>query len=258
LSIEVTDVALGCARAQVTHPSQPSDVGVLLYPTMWGIDAAMRRFAVDLAARDMSVVTWDPYAGEPPSEVLMEMVVRSKAYEDGRAIDALNLIVDHMQTGLGLRQIAGIGWCFGGRIGLLHAGLDHRIAVLSAYNPTILSPTPVAIAGVGVTSKSDFPGQTMDECDLARRIVGPVQVTRPARDFTQPTEYQVLIDALFEREAPTFYEYYPGVGHGFSYTPGEANERAQRYAWTGTLSLLASLRAKNLTGRSIWPERTRP
>jgi len=258
VSIEVTDVALGSARAQVTAPSQPSEAGVLLYPTIMGIDAAMRRFAEDLAAREMTVVTWDPYAGEPTSDVLMEMVVRSKACEDSRAVDALKLITDHMQTKLGLRQIAGIGWCFGGRIGLLHAGLDDRIAVLSAYNPTILSPTPVEIAGVGVTSKADLPGQTMDEFDLARRIVGPVQVTRPARDFTQPAEYQALIDALFKREAPTFYEYYPGVGHGFSYIPGEANERAQRYAWTGTLSLLASLRAKNLIGRSIWPERTRP
>lgn len=242
MSIRVIDVVVGTARAQVTTPSQLSGAGVLLYPTIMGLNASMRRFAEDLAARDMTVVTWDPYAGEPASDVLMEMVARSKAYEDRVAIDALIPIVDHMQNEFGLRKIAGIGWCFGGRIGLLHAGLDDRIVALSAYNPTILSPTPVTIAGVGVTSKADLPGQTMDEFDLARRIVGPVQVTRPAHDFTQPAEYQALIDALFQRDAPTIYEYYPGVGHGFSYTPGQANERAQRYAWTGTLSLLASLK----------------
>jgi len=212
-----------------------------------GIDAALRRFAQELAAFEMTVVAWDPYAGEPTSDVAMEMVHRSKACEDSKAIAELKLIADHMQAEFGLERIAGIGWCFGGRIGLLHAGLDDRIAVLSAYNPTILSSTPVEVAGVGVTSRADFPGQTMDEFHLARRIVGPVQVTRPAQDFTQPAEYRALIDALFEREAPTFYEYYPGVGHGFSYIPGEANERAHRHAWARTLSLLSNLKSQRLT-----------
>lgn len=45
--------------------------------------------------------------------------------------------------------------------------------------------------------------------------------------------------ALRTRQDPTIYEYYPAAGHGFSYTPGEANERAHRYAWATTLSLFA-------------------
>lgn len=242
MSFEVTDVTLDAARIQVATPARPSGVGVLLYPTIMGNDQPMRGFAADLAARDMTVATWDPYAGAPTSSVVMEMVVRSKAFQDEAVIAELKAITGYMHGELGLKHIGGVGWCFGGRIGLMHAGLDPRISVLCAYNPTILPIAPVNIEGVGVFSKADMPGQTMDEFDLSRRIVGPVQVTRPGHDFTQPAEYDALAKALFERDTPTFYENYPGVGHGFSYTPGEANERAQRYAWMNTVALLSTLK----------------
>jgi carboxymethylenebutenolidase len=245
MTVEVTEIAEGSARARVVAPSEPSGIGVLLYPTIFGVNAAMERFAGELAELGMTVAAWDPYRGEPISDDLMQMVKRSAAVEDTTAIDEVRAIADHMQAELGLRRLGGIGWCFGGRIGLLHAGLDDRIAVLCSYNPTILSPTPVEVVGVGTTSKADLPGQTMDEFELAARIVGPVQVTRPEHDFTQPAEYQTLVDALFRRPAPTFYEYYPGVGHGYSYEPGAENERAHRYTWAGTISLLGSLTDQN-------------
>lgn len=237
----MTDLAIGPARAQVASPPERSRVGVLLYPTIFGINAPMRRFAGELADLQTTAVVWDPYRGEPADGPVLEMIERSKACQDDAAIVDLKLIVEYMQSELGVERIAGIGWCFGGRIGLLHAALDNRVTVLCSYNPTMLSVTPVEVAGVGLTSKADQPGQTMDEMDLARRIVGPVQVTRPEQDFTQPAEYEALAGALFQRADATFYEYYPGAGHGFSYTPGEANERAHRLAWTRTLSLLSGL-----------------
>lgn len=236
-----TELAIGPARAQVTVPVGRPRIGVLLYPTIMGITPAMRQFATELAGLQQAVAVWDPYRGTPADGSMMEMIERSKTCEDDAAVEDLRLIVDHMCSKLGVERLAGIGWCFGGRIGLLHAALDDRISVLCSYNPTMLSTTPVEVAGVGVTSKADHPGQTMDELDLARRIIGPVQVARPEHDFTRGAEYQTLLDALFQREDPTFYEYYPGAQHGFSYTPGEANERAHRLAWTVTLSLLSVL-----------------
>jgi carboxymethylenebutenolidase len=237
----VGDVAIGAARARVVAPAEPGPIGVLLYPTIFGVNAAMDRFAGELAEAGLTAVVWDPYRGEPISSELMAMVKRSAAIEDGTAIADVRAITDHMLAELGLAHLGGLGWCFGGRIGLLHAGLDERIEALCTYNPTILPAVPVEIEGVGTTSKADMPGQTMDEFELAEKIVGPVQVTRPQRDFTQPVEYANLFEALRRRPAPTFYEYYPGVGHGFSYEPGEANERAHRYAWASTLALLGLL-----------------
>ena len=235
------DLRLGSARAWVAPPRGRSGGGVLLYPTIFGINPPMRRFAGELAERGLTAVVWDPYRGEPLGDAIGEIIEQSKTVTDDAAVDDLRRIVDHMRSELGLERIAGIGWCFGGRIGLLSAALDDRIALLCSYNPTMLPITPIEVPGVGPTSKADHPGQTMDEMDLARRISGPVQVTRPEQDFTQPAEYEALAAALFAREAPTFYEYYPGAEHGFSYTPGAANERAQRLAWTRTLSLLSDL-----------------
>ena len=142
---------------------------------------------------------------------------------------------------MGLAGTAAIGWCFGGRIGLLHAGSDQRVLALSAYNPTIWSPTPIEINGVSI-SRADFAGQTLDEFALAKAIRGPVQISRPEHDFTTDAEYMRLMNALCERSDPTLYEYYPDAHHGFSYTPGEANERAHRFAWNATLAMLSASR----------------
>jgi carboxymethylenebutenolidase len=241
MDVEVTDVALGPSRARLTVPMQPNGAAVLLYPTIFGVTAWLGAFAEELAQLGLTVVAWDPYRGEPVSDSVMEMVRRSASCQDEAAMEDVTLIVDHLRSSLGVGEVAGLGWCFGGRIGLVHAGVDPRITLLCSYNPTMLSVTPVDVPGIGTTSRADQPGQTMDELALARDIVGPVQVTRPQHDFTQPAEYASLATALFERDDPTFYEYYPGAGHGFSYTPGEANQRAQTLAWSRTRSLLCGL-----------------
>ncbi|WP_169814668.1 dienelactone hydrolase family protein [Nocardia pseudovaccinii] len=238
--IESEDVRLGSLRIHVAHPVLASRSGVLLYPTIMGIDDAMRSFAQAFADAGMYAVVWDPYNGEDGVGDPMQMLAKSKEVEDRAAVRDLGLIVDHMRDELGLTSIAGIGWCFGGRIAIVHGGSDDRIQAVSAYNPTIWSPSlpPVEIAGHPV-SRADFPGQTLDELALAATINGPVQVCHPAHDFTPPVVYQELMDVLRTRSNPTIYEFYPGVDHGFSYTPGQANEQAHRFAWATTLSMFS-------------------
>ncbi len=235
------DRRLDSLRIHVSHAGRTSHAGVLLYPTIMGLDDTMRAFAKSFASKGLTAVVWDPYDGEDGTGNVKEMFAKSKRREDKSVVRDLKLIVDYMKSALDLTSIAGVGWCFGGRIAILHGGSDDRIEALSSYNPTIWSPTPVSIEGMPVpVSRSVFQGQTMDEFALAAAVRGPVQVCRPEHDFTQPAEYQRLIDALHTRHDPTFYEYYPGSGHGFSYTPGRANESAHRFAWAATLSLLSA------------------
>jgi carboxymethylenebutenolidase len=231
---------LGSARASLTRPARGNGVGVILYPTIFGLNKAIAGFASNLSEAGFTVAIWDPYDGETLSSNIVAVVARSKQIEDDRCVESLQAITNYLRS-LGLGRIGGVGWCFGGRIPLLHAGRDARVTALSSYNPTILPPEPVEVAGVGKICRSDCPGQTMDECKLAEGIEGPVQVTRPGHDFTQPPQYRRIVDTLFARTFPTFYEYYPLVGHGFSFTPGDANEAAQRYAWRNTHQLLDSL-----------------
>lgn len=155
-AVRSEDARIGALRIHVAHGTSGSRAGVLLYPTINGLDETMRARASSLASAGMTAVLWDPYDGE-----------------DG----------------------SGDVW--------------------------------------------DFPGQTMDEFALAASIRGPVQVCRPGHDLNQPAEYRRLLDALHARHDPTFYEYYPEAEHMFSHKPGQANERAHRFAWAATLSVLS-------------------
>ena len=232
------DVRLGSLRVHVARTSQDSRGGVLLYPTIRGLDHTMRAQAREFASAGLTALVWDPYNGEDATGDVFQMLDRSKECEDRSMVRDLKSVVDFMQDELGLASIAGTGSCFGGRVALVHGGSDDRICAVSAYNPTIFLDTPIDFAGHSL-SRADFPGETLDVFELAASINGPVQICRPERDFTLPAAYEQLLDALRTRPEPTFYEFYPGADHGFAYAPGEANEKAQRFAWASTLSLFS-------------------
>jgi carboxymethylenebutenolidase len=236
-NVTAEEQRLGSLRIHVARPQSDSKVGALLYPTIFGLEDSMRGFARSIADAGVTAVVWDPYDGEDSTSDAKEMLARSKDREDAEVVRDLKAIVDHMEGELDLPDIAAVGWCFGGRLALVHAGSDDRVGTVCTYNPTMWSETPVAI-GPFTQSRADFVGQTMDEFELAKAIGGPVQVCRPGSDFTQPAEYDRLIGALHSRNDPTVYEYYPKAEHGFSYTPGADNERAQRQSWATTLELL--------------------
>ena len=230
------DHRLGDLRVHIAYPEHESTTGVLLYPTIMGLDDAMRGLAADFAVLGLTAVVWDPYKGLDAAGSMMDMLARSKTCEDTAMIRDLQIITEVAQRQLGLASLGGIGWCFGGRVGLLHAGADSRVQALAAYNPTIYSVLGHVILG-GTVRRSEFPGKTLDEYAFAARIAGAVQIARPEHDFTASAEYDRLIETLSARSGPTFYDFHPDAGHGFSYSPGEANAKAHRYAWALTLAM---------------------
>lgn len=236
-SIRCEDIRLDALRIHVAYSAVQSGIGVILYPTIMGINEPMRSFAMALADEGLTGVIWDPYDGVEGTGVMPEMLARSRRREDHDVVRDLKRIVDYMQESLDLVSIAGIGWCFGGRIGLLHAGCDSRVGAMAAYNPTIWSVEGIELNSQKIC-RADFPGQTMDEFAVAANIRGPVQIAEPQNDVTRRQEYQRLMEVLQMRAYPSFHEYYPGAGHGFSYVPGLANQHAQRYAWRSSLSMI--------------------
>lgn len=237
--INVEDRRLGDLRVHVAQPDDRTGAAILLLPTIFGLTDVMRGFARDIAGAGMTAVVWDPYDGRDAVDDVPQALALSKQRDDPGVVRDLKLIVDHMHAGLGCGSIGTIGWCFGGRLALVHAGSDDRVRAVSAYNPTIWPTTPVEVGGV-LMSRADHPGQTLDEFALAAAIRAPVQVSRPQNDLTQPGEYERLLDALLAREDLTTYDYHPGADHGFSYSPGEANARAHRFAWAATIALLST------------------
>lgn len=233
-------VRRGNLRLYVARPDAPGRAGVLLHPTIAGLEPRMTRIADAFAQEGFTAVVWDPYDGEDQPIDTMLNFARSKLLTDVGVVQGITRTTDFMQKELGLEAIGSIGWCLGGRTALLHAGLDPRIQAVSAYNPTLLSATPVNVWGQSL-SKADVPGQTMDEMAIARKIVGPVQVVRPGHDICQPAEYETLRQALYSRAYPTIFEYHPEAEHGFSYTLDKpASIKANALAWPSSVALFRS------------------
>jgi carboxymethylenebutenolidase len=232
------DVRLGPLRVHVARPAQQSGVGVLLYPTIRGLDETMRQAARMLAAAGMCAVVWDQYNGEDVTGDITDLLARSRQCEDSTVVHDLTTVVDFMHDDLALVSVAGLGYCFGGRIALIHAGNDDRIRAVGSYHPSIFLDAPIMFGGRPL-SRADFPEQTMDEFALAAAINGPVQISQPEQDFTLQAAYDRLRAALLTRPEPTFFEYHPGAQHGFAFAPGEANDRAIRYARATTTAIFA-------------------
>lgn len=201
--------------------------------------------ATELAERGYASLVWDPYRGDPAPKATGDQLAQSKRIRDEDAMGELRTAVDYLTGPLKLRSVATIGWCLGGRFGLLHAGIDQRVAAAIAYNPTIYAQHPVPLYGIP-TSKADFPGQSLDEFTLAAQIACPVQIFRPGHDLAQPAEYERLEQALAGRRAATQTAYFPDAKHGFSYhTDTAADRAAAKLAWPVTLAVLEATRASS-------------
>jgi carboxymethylenebutenolidase len=235
--VGVEAIRLYKLRLFVARAAQPAKMGVVILPTIAGANEFTQTTAKAFAAEGMTAVVWDPYDGQDVPVGMMDQLAWSKKITDDYAVDSLKHIVGYMNSTLSVEKVCSIGWCLGGRFGLIHAGRDTRVAAVASYNPTVYSLNPVTLFGA-TFSRADFPGQTMDDFATAAAIGCPVQLARPEHDICQPAEYSKLQDALFKRKQPTLYEYYPGVGHGFAYTlDNPANVLAHRRAWALSLAM---------------------
>lgn len=238
-NITARDVQVGSLHLHVAQPVEATHVGVLLYPTIAGLDEHMSAQAATLAEDGLTAVVWDPYDGNPPAGGRVAALELSKSFQDEDIVRSVTRVLDYMQDELSLGSFSAFGWCFGGRVALLHAGLDPRIGGVVAYNPTIWGDQVVEFGPMRF-SGADFPGETMDVVAGASAIHGPVQICHPEHDFTPQDVYDELLARLRTRPAPTFYEYYPGVGHGFGQGPTEADAAARAAAWPRTLRTLSA------------------
>lgn len=237
--ISTSDVQVGSLHLHVAQPVEATHVGVLLYPTIAGLDEHMRDQASTLAEAGLTAVVWDPYDGNQPAGGRVAALELSKTFQDEDIVRSVTQALDYMQDELGLTSFSAFGWCFGGRVALLHAGVDRRIGGVVAYNPTIWRDQIVEFGPMRF-SGADFPGETIDVIAGASAVHGPVQICHPEHDFTPQDVYDSLLSQLRTRQDPTFYEYYPGVGHGFGQGPTEADAAARASAWPRTLRTLSA------------------
>jgi carboxymethylenebutenolidase len=215
-------------NAYLARADDPSGAGVLLLPAAYGLGEFVKRRADDLAAAGLTALVWDPFRGRDVSGLgLPELMRLLRSIQDADALAEHRRLLDHMDGELGVKRPGVIGWCFGGRLALVLAAREERVAACVAYHPSI--------------REEQAPNQTEDAFALAGEIPCPVQWVHPGNDSVlTPATFATLRDALLGREkGSTDLQLHPGAEHGFMERGGtEANERATRLAWPQTVAFL--------------------
>jgi carboxymethylenebutenolidase len=200
--------------------------GVLILPTIFGVNEFAREYADTLASAGMTAAVWDINSGLPLTTDYQECIKRARTLTDAGVAGMVDRWLGKMTGDLKLTSVAVLGFCIGGRFALLQAARDKRLRGCAMAYPSIESPR--------------LGNQESDALALASDIACPVHVLRPGNDHvTSPETYELLTQALLKRRAPTTLQVHPDAEHGFMHrkTP-EANVAATALASPQVIAFL--------------------
>jgi carboxymethylenebutenolidase len=226
MSIKTQDVAGDGLYGYLARPETPGKGGVLIMPTIFGVNPFVRGYADTLARAGLTAAVCDFYSGEPLPASYEEALARARKLDDDIADDIEGRWLDYLQresSALGV-----LGFCLGGRFVLLRAAQDGRIKACAAAYPSIDNPMK--------------PNQSKDALRLAATIRCPVLICQPGIDHVaSPETYRMLRDALLGRSAPTVIQYFPEAEHGFMHRKEPAaNPAATAIASPQVVAFLAA------------------
>jgi carboxymethylenebutenolidase len=203
---------------------------MLLLPMITGIGEQVRDWADELAGRGVTALVWDPFKGRSidnsTREELSELL---RGHDDDTVLAEQVALLDHLLGELGCAKAGVIGWCLGGRLALLLAAKDHRLAGVTAFHPTV--PSKLATH------------HSYDTIAEVGRITAPVLVSYPSADTLVPVaDFEALQTALQARSTgATISHFFPGADHGFSDRGRHGkpvNADAFRLAWPQALAFI--------------------
>ena len=210
----------------VAEPDAAALGGVLILPTIFGVNEFARQYADTLAQAGMTAAVWDINSGLPLTTDYQECIKRARTLTDQSVAGMVTEWIETMLSDYGLKSVAVIGFCIGGRYAILQAARDKRLRACAMAYPSIESPR--------------LANQELDALALAAEIACPVHVLRPGNDHvTSPETYEILTAALLKRSAPTTLQIHPAAEHGFMHrkTP-EANVTATALASPQVIAFL--------------------
>jgi carboxymethylenebutenolidase len=224
--IRTEQIAQGRVDGHIAHAERPRG-GVLILPTITGVDDHMRDRARVLAEAGFTAMIWNPYPGEAPPADLAAAQPRAGKLNDG-GLESMSACVSHLLGALRLPAVAVVGFCLGGRYAVLLAAKDKRIVGCVPYYPSIRVPMS--------------PNQTLDAIALAAQIECPVHLVHGTADqvFLEPVflKLRAVLDA---RKVPTTVQVHPGAVHSFmrpDLHANPANAEAARRSWPPAVAFL--------------------
>jgi carboxymethylenebutenolidase len=186
----------------LAQPDAPTTGGVVILPTIFGVNAFVRGYAETLARAGLAAAAWDMHDGMPMITDYEESKRRARRHSDAGAAVAIRKWTDYLMSALNVTSVGVIGFCIGGRFALLTAAQDERIKACAAAYPSIEDPR--------------LPNQEQDAVARAAEIRCPVHVLQPGHDHVASVEtYAALKEKLFGRPVPTIWQYHPAAEHGF-------------------------------------------
>jgi carboxymethylenebutenolidase len=186
----------------VARPADGARSGVLILPTIYGVNEFARGYADILAHAGLAAAVWDINSGQPLVTDYQECIRRARTLTDRGVIGLLMVWTETMSSEMGLASIGVLGFCIGGRFALLQAADDKSIKACAIAYPSIESPR--------------LPNQELGALALASDIACPVHMLQPGNDHvTKPETYETLKQALYKRNAPTVVQLHPEAEHGF-------------------------------------------
>jgi carboxymethylenebutenolidase len=226
MSIECRTLSGPDLFGYVAAPKAGARGGVLILPTIFGVNEFARSYADAVANAGLAAAIWDINSGLPLSTDYQECIRRARTLSDEGVMSLTERWHDALKGQCGAGAIGVLGFCIGGRFALLQASRDRSVAACTIAYPSIENPR--------------LQNQTMDALALAAEIECPVQMLRPGNDHVSSSEtYEVLTQALLSRRRPTMIQMYPEAEHGFMHRPTpEANVAATKLASPQVIAFL--------------------
>ena len=161
----------------LAQPDAPTTGGVVILPTIFGVNAFVRGYAETLARSGLAAAVWDLYEGLPLTTDYEESKSRARKLSDAGTQAKVEKWIDHMLNDLQLTSVGVIGFCLGGRYALMTAAQDTRIKACAAAYPSIDSPRLPSHAHIVPGDRPKTPGKPA-------RAVGGAATPRPTATTT--------------------------------------------------------------------------
>jgi carboxymethylenebutenolidase len=222
----IEELAAARVNGHLVHAQRPRG-GILLLPTIFGVDPFAQGRAKQLADAGFSTLVWNPYPGESRPGAMPDAMARAAKLHDG-LVASMADCVGHMRQELRLDRVAVLGFCLGGRYALLLAARQRGLSACVAYYPSIRVPAK--------------PNETEDAVARAADIDCPVHLVHGSGDEVFRNEtFAKLRDVLERRRPATMVQFHPGAVHSFmrpELQADPANAAATRLSWPPVLGFL--------------------